>query len=126
MNTSAGLRSTQRFLIMLPPSATPSEQEHVFDAAKELISTGDVYVASAHQRTMEDRDNVRFLPLRKGDLPHFGSISTVMIVKDRTMVSAAEQAYPNAKVLVFEPADSRQIVDYEQQRALSETLFLAA
>lgn len=126
MNTHASLRSTQRFLVMLPPSATPSEQEHVVNAAKELTSTGDVYIASASQCTMEDRDNVRFLPLRNGDLPRFGKVSTVMIVKDRTMVSAAEQAYPEAKVLVFEPADSRQIVGYEQQRVLSEALSLAA
>jgi hypothetical protein len=126
MNTHASLRSTQRFLIMLPLSATPSEQEHVVNVAKELTSTGDVYIASASQRTMEDRDNVRFLPLRSGDLPRFGKVSTVMIVKDRTMVPAAEQAYPDAKVLVFEPADSGQIVGYEQQRALSEALSLAA
>jgi hypothetical protein len=107
MNTSAASpsRSPQHFLFMLPHSATPAEQEHVVKAAKELSSRGYVYVVSAHERTMEDRDNVRFMPLRSGDLPRFGAVSTVMVVKDRTMVPAVEQAYPDAKVLVFEAAD---------------------
>ena len=127
MNTSSTslTRSPQHFLFMLPHSATAAEQEHVVNAAKELTTTGYVYVASAHERTMEDRDNIRFMPLRNGDLPRFGTVSAVMIVKDRTMVSAAEVAYPNAKVLVFDAADSQHIVSYEQ-RTVKMELPLAA
>jgi hypothetical protein len=115
MNLSSPTRSPQHYLIMLPPTATPAEQEHVVHAAKELASSGYVYVASAHERTMEDRDNIRFMPLRSDALPRFGTLSTVMIVKDRAMVPAAERAYPQAKVLVFDAADSQHIVSYEQR-----------
>jgi hypothetical protein len=117
MNTISNTRSPQHYLIMLPSSATPAEQEHVVKAAKELTASGYVYVASAHVRTMEDRDNVRFMPLQSGDMPRFGKVSTVMIVKDRTMLPAAERAYPNAKVLVFDAADSQHVVGYEQRAA---------
>jgi hypothetical protein len=127
MNTTSTSRtpSPQHFLFMLPHSATPAEQEHVVKAAKELSSRGYVYVASAHEHTMEDRDNVRFMPLRSDDLPRFGTVSTVMIVKDRAMIQAAEAAYPQAKVLVFEAVDSQQVVGYEQRTAKTELLLAA-
>ena len=125
MNTTSLPLSSQHFLFVLPPSATPAEQQHVVKAAKELTSCGYVYVASAHEHTMEDRDDVRFMPLRSGDLPRFGTVTSVMIVKDRTMVQAAEVAYPNAKVLLFDAADSQQVVGYEQ-RASQRDLTLAA
>ncbi len=125
MNTTALSRSPQHFLFVLPPSATPAEQERVVKAAKQLTSTGYVYVASANERAMEDRDSIRFMPLRTGDLPRFGTVSTVMIVKERGMVQAAEAAYPNAKVLVFDVADTQHIVGYEQ-RSMGAVPSLAA
>ena len=115
MHTTVPSRSPQHFLFMLPPSATPTEQERVVNAAKELTSTGYVYVASAHERVMEDRDSIRFMPLRSNDLPRFAAVSTVMIVKERSMVQVAEAAYPNARVLMFDAADTQHIVGYEQR-----------
>src|SRR3954452_19335010 len=122
MNTASLTHLSQHFLFMLPHSATQAEQEHVVNAAKELTSSGYVYVASAHERTMEDRDHIRFMPLRDGTLPCFGAVSTVMIVRDRTMVQAVEQAYPDAKVLVFDAADWQHIVGSEQGTAKAELL----
>jgi hypothetical protein len=89
---------------MLPDSTTPEEQECVVNSAKELTSMGYVYVASARERTMEDRDNIRFMPLRSDDLPRFGNVSGVMVVRDHEFARAAEQAYPGAKVFVIDPA----------------------
>lgn len=110
MNASSktNTRSPHHFLFMLPDSATPAEQDHVVEAAKELTSMGYVYVASAQERTMEDRDNIRFMPLRPDDLPRFGAVSGVMVVRDQSMAQAAQEAYPGAKVFVIDPAQASQ------------------
>src|SRR4051812_39535854 len=92
------------FLFMLPATTTPADQDQVLKAAKELTSMGYVYVASAHERSMEDRDDIRFMPLKSDDLPRFGSLAGVMIVHDQEMARVAEEAYPGAKVIVIDPA----------------------
>jgi len=101
---------------MLPSPTTAAEQEQIEKAAKQLASDGYVYVASAQQRTMEDRDEIRFMPLRHDDLPRFGAVTSVIIAKDRVMAGAAEKAYPGAKVIVIDPADAPHVVRYEQRR----------
>ncbi len=114
MNKTPHFPSPQHFLFVLPDSASPADQDQVVNAARELTAHGYVYVASAHERTMQDREDIRFMPLRRDDLPRFGAPTSVMIVKDRTMVSAAEQAYPGAHVLVIDPTDAPRVVDYVQ------------
>lgn len=117
MNTINHTLSPQHFLFMLPDSATPADHEQIVNAARELSAHGYVYVASAHERAMQDRENIRFMPLRRDDLPRFGAATSVMIVKDRGMVTAAEQAYPGAHVLVIDSSDASSVVDYVQRTA---------
>jgi hypothetical protein len=97
-------QSPHHFLFMLPGSTTPEDQERVVKSAKALTSMGYVYVASTHEHTMEDRDNIRFMPLRSNDLPRFGEVSGVMVVRDQEVARAAEQAYPRARVFVIDPS----------------------
>ena len=108
MKPSANSTIPHHFLFMLPATATPADQDHVVKAAKELTSMGYVYVASAHERTMEDRDNVRFMPLKNDDLPRFGSLAGVMIVRDQEMARVAQEAYPDANVLVIDPSPAAE------------------
>jgi hypothetical protein len=116
MNSSSHFDSARHFLFMLPSPTTAAEQEQIEKAAKQLACEGYVYVASAHERTMEDRDNIRFMPFRHDDLPRFGMLTSVIIAKDQAMAGAAEKAYPGAKVIVIDPADAAHVVKYEQRR----------
>jgi hypothetical protein len=104
MKSSSPTSLPHHFLFMLPESTTPDEHEQVVKAAKELTAMGYVYVASTQERTMEDRDNIRFMPLKSDDLPRFGSVSGVMVVRDQKMAQVAEEAYPGAKIMVIDPA----------------------
>jgi hypothetical protein len=104
MNPKTPSQPPHRFLFMLPDSTTPTEQDHIVNAAKELTTMGYVYVASARESTMEDRDNVRYMPLKEYDLPCFGEVTGVMIVRDQEMARMAEEAYPGAKVFVIDPS----------------------
>lgn len=115
MNTILSCSLPPRFLFVLPSSATPADQERIVKAAKELTASAYVYVASAHECTMEDRDSIRFMPLRDGDLPRFGTVNTVMIVRECSMLQAAEVAYPTAKVLVLDASDTHHVVGREQR-----------
>lgn len=92
------------FLFLLPESTTSEEAEIVETAARKLTSLGYVYVASPHQPTMEDRAGVRFMPLRLHRLPCFGAVTGVMIVRDRHLTLAAQEAYPEAQIIAFDPA----------------------
>jgi hypothetical protein len=96
------------FLFMLPASTTPSEQDEIVETAKKLTSMGYVYVASAHERTMEDRDNIRFMPLKNDDLPCFNAVAGVMVVRDQGLAEVAQHAYPGANILVIDPAQPAQ------------------
>lgn len=94
------------FLFLLPASTTASEQEVVANAAQELTPLGYVYIASAHEPTMEDRGDIRFMPLHDGTLPCFGAVTGVMIARDQELVRAAQENYPGAQVVVFDPAET--------------------
>jgi hypothetical protein len=103
---------------MLPASTTPSEQDKIVESAKKLTSMGYVYVASAHEHTMEDRDNVRFMPLRNDDLPCFGALAGVMVVRDKGLAEVAQQTYPGANVLVIDPTEPAQHNKVDQGQLL--------
>lgn len=94
------------FLFLLPDSTTPAEKEVVVNAAKHLTSLGYVYVASPDEKTMADRENIRFMPLKLHRLPCFGTVTSVMIVRDRHLALAAQEAYPRTRVTVFDPAQA--------------------
>ena len=131
MNPPSNSNRQHHFLFMLPASTTPSEQDEIVETAKKMTSMGYVYVASAHERTMEDRDDIRFMPLRNDDLPCFGAVAGVMVVRDQGLADVAQQRYPGANVLVIDPAqpaqdkvDPRQIMPWVaaqsmQKRALA-------
>lgn len=88
---------------MLPASTTQAEQNFVIDAAQELTSLGYVYIASARESAMEDRDGIRFLPLDVDMLPCFGAVTGVFVVRDQSIARAAQAAYPDATVVVIDP-----------------------
>jgi hypothetical protein len=104
MKSSSQSNPPHHFLFVLPGSTTPDEQERVVKSAKQLTSMGYVYVASAHERTMEDRENIRYMPLRENDLPRFGNVSGVMVVRDQACARAAVEAYPGASIFVIDPS----------------------
>jgi len=101
-------QAKNHFLFLLPPSTTPAEQDVIANAARELAPMGYVYIASAHEKTMEDRGDIRFMPLRDGTLPCFGAVTGVMIVRDRELVRQAQENYPGAPIVVFDPAEAAQ------------------
>ncbi|TDU81528.1 hypothetical protein EI77_00838 [Prosthecobacter fusiformis] len=88
---------------MLPATTTSSEQEVIVNLARRLTTLGYVYIASAHERTMEDREDIRFMPFHQDLLPSFGVMAGVFVVRDQNIASAAREAYPEAHVLVIDP-----------------------
>ena len=100
--------SPKHYLFMLPPTTTIEEQHGVVKAAKDLLPDGYVYVASAHEHTMEDRESIRFMPLRTNDLPCFAAVAGVMVARDEHLALVARQVYPGTPVMVFDPAEPSQ------------------
>ena len=73
----------KHYLFILPEAISLDEQHEVVQAASKLAEEGYVYLASAHVKTMEDRDNIRFMPLHTDRMPCFGGVSGVLVVRDR-------------------------------------------
>ena len=109
------------FLFLLPDTTTSSEQEVVVKAAKELTSLGYVYIASPNEKTMADRDNIRFMPLRQQQLPCFGSVTSVMIVRDRQLALTAQEMYPDSHITVFDPAQASLAHEMSELLAADDT-----
>lgn len=106
----------QNFLFMLPADTSPAEQEVIVNLARRLTAMGYVYIASAHEKTMEDREDIRFMPFHQDLLPSFGEMTGVFVVRDQSIASAARQAYPNAHVLVIDPDRIQEdLPDYEPE-----------
>jgi hypothetical protein len=57
---------------------------------------------------MEDRDEIRFMPLKNDDLPCFNALAGVMVVRDQELARVAQQTYPGANILVIDPARPAQ------------------
>lgn len=91
------------FLFMLPAGATDAERLAVIESARTLIPRGYVYVASPAEPIMEDRDEIRFMPLNVEALPCFADVTAVCVVRDQTIAIAARQAYPRTEVIVIDP-----------------------
>lgn len=96
-------RTPKHYLFILPEAITLEEQQEVAQAATALASDGYVYLASAHVKTMEDRDNIRFMPLHADRMPSFGEVTGVLVARDRDLARAARDTYRNTPVMVFEP-----------------------
>ena len=67
-------RLPKHYLFILPEVITLDEQREVVQVASKLAEEGYVYLASAHVKTMEDRDNIRFMPLHTDRMPCFGEV----------------------------------------------------
>lgn len=93
----------KHYLFILPEAITLDEQHEVVQAASRLAEEGYVYLASAHVKTMEDRDNIRFMPLHTDRMPCFGEVSGVLVARDRELARTAKEVYRDAPVMVFEP-----------------------
>ncbi len=106
MERTNTLQQPLHFLFLLSDTTTNSEQEVIVNAAKELTSLGYVYVASPHEPTMADREDIRFMPLRSHQLPCFGQVTSVMIVRDPQLALAAREVYPDSHITVFDPAQA--------------------
>jgi hypothetical protein len=103
MNHATRSRLPLHYLFLLPESATSSEQDAVTKAARELTTVGYVYVESASEKTLDVRDDIRFMPLKVDSLPHFDALAGVMVVRDHQLAHVAQEAYPGAKVTVIDP-----------------------
>jgi len=70
--------------------------------ARQLNQNGFAYVARRGQKEMEDdRFGVRYLPLGE-NLPSFGLMSAVVVLRDPAWAARAAAAYPGADVFLLE------------------------
>lgn len=98
----------QNFLIIAPDPDNGTNAAELPDGqvkalARHLNQNGYAYVARHGQIEMEDdRFGVRYLPLG-GDLPSFGSMSAVFVLRDPAWATRAAAAYPGADVFLLEP-----------------------
>ncbi|GAA5141388.1 hypothetical protein GCM10023213_25420 [Prosthecobacter algae] len=108
------------FLFMLPASTTGAEQEIIVNLARRLTSLGYVYIASAHEGTMVDREDIRFMPLHEDMLPSFGALTGVFVVRDAGIAAAAQDHYPAAHVLMIDPARVEEdLPEYEPEQVIA-------
>jgi len=108
------------FLFMLPATTTAAEQKIVTQLAHRLTTFGYVYIASAQECTMTDRDDIRFMPLHRDLLPSFGSMTSVFVVNDPEIAQAAKETYPEAQVLILDPKRIAQdLADYEPDQLMA-------
>jgi hypothetical protein len=112
MNYSSPSLAPKHYLFMLPEMITLEEQNEVAQAAKALLTEGYVYLISPHEKTVEDRDEIRYMPLRRDSLPCFGEVSGVLVARDQSLAHAAKQVYRDAPVMVFEPGQALESVSY--------------
>jgi hypothetical protein len=103
MNYSSPSLAPKHYLFMLPEMITLEEQNEVAQAAKALLTEGYVYLISPHEKTVEDRDEIRYMPLRRDSLPCFGEVSGVLVARDQSLARTAKEVYRDAPVMVFEP-----------------------
>ncbi|QIF00404.1 hypothetical protein [Roseimicrobium sp. ORNL1] len=122
MNTSTPSFSTfpKHYLFILSAAITLDEQHEVVQAASKLAEEGYVYLASAHVKTMEDRDNIRFMPLHTDRMPSFGEVSGVLVARDRELARTAKEVYRGAPVMVFEPGVPLESVSSAGGRAAEQ------
>lgn len=107
------------FLFMVPASTTAAEQEIIINFARRLTALGYVYIASAHESTMVDREDIRFMPFHSDMLPAFGTMTGVFVVRDQVIAAAAQEAYPDSHVLVIDPVRvAEDLPEYEPAQVI--------
>lgn len=86
----------KHYLFILPKAISLDEQHEVVQAASKLAEEGYVYLASAHVKSMEDRDNIHFMPLHRDRMPCFGEVSGVLVARDQELAQSAKEVYRGA------------------------------
>ncbi|HBJ88066.1 MAG TPA: hypothetical protein DDZ88_30255 [Verrucomicrobiales bacterium] len=100
-----GRPTYRNFLIIAPDpdDGTDLPDGQVQALARHLNQNGFAYVARRGQKEMEDDSSgVRYLPLGE-DLPSFGLMSVVIVLRDPAWAKRAATAYPGADVFLLEP-----------------------
>jgi len=98
----------RNFLIIAPDQGDGKDAADVLDGqvkalARHLHQNGFAYVACRGQKEMEDdRFGVRYLPLGE-DLPSFGLMSAVIVLRDPAWAARAAATYQGADVFLLEP-----------------------
>lgn len=120
MSPQIAFPAPQNFLFMVPSSVGGAELEIIFGLARKFTSLGYVYIASAHEKSMVDREDIRFMPLHEAQLPAFGELTAVFVVKDQTVVEHAKQAYPDAHVLLLNPVRvAEELEEYDAENVVA-------
>lgn len=120
MRRSKTVPALHNFLFMIPAGVTRAEEEIILNLARRLTSMGYVYVACSGVETMTDRDDMRFLPLHPRALPSFGSMTGVFVVHNPGLAMLARVNYPDAHVLVIDPARIQEdLVDFEPEKVIA-------
>jgi hypothetical protein len=98
----------RNYLFLVGHQLSKLDRQIVNSTAHKLASHGYVYVADVEQDCVEDRDDIRYLPLRDNNLPHFGSVTIVAVLHDNALARLAAQTYPDATVYVIDHDFSEQ------------------
>lgn len=100
--------AVKNYLFIVPCQLGDFEKAILQATAKRMSQFGYVYVADVSQSTMEDRDNVRYMPLHLGRLPCFGSVESVIVFHDEGLIEEAAGTYPGARFFVLNPAQQEE------------------
>lgn len=96
----------RNFLVIDPEPTHQAGSSHLPDErvtalARHLNNEGFAYVARSSQKEMaDDRAGVRYLPLGE-NLPSFGTMTAVIVVRDPEWVARASSAYPEADIFLL-------------------------
>lgn len=92
----------RNFLFLISHPLSELDRLIVSSTAHKLSYHGYVYIADVAQDCVEDRDDIRYLPLHDHQLPHFGSVTVVAVLHDNALARLAAQTYPEASVYVID------------------------
>jgi hypothetical protein len=92
----------RNFLFLISHPLSKLDRLIVDSTAHKLAEHGYVYIADVQQECVEDRDDIRYLPLRDNHLPNFGALTVVAVLHDNALARVAAQNYPDATVYVID------------------------
>ena len=94
-------RRHRNYLFAITDNASPIERAILFAAAERMREHGYVYIADVACNETHDVDDVRFLPLRYGQLPRFGELTMIVVLNDQDLAAAATALHPEALTFVL-------------------------
>lgn len=109
----------------MPEGVTALERSIVMVAARRMSNEGYVYMAVAGQREMEDRENIRYLPLYAEQLPSFGLMTTVVVLHHYELAARALDSYPGAQVFLLNPRVTEATQEEAANGSLSASQYFA-